>query len=41
METIGVSEHVKERLEDIKDGEQHTSFDSVIRTLLHEYDADD
>ena len=34
MPVITVSEYVKEKLDEIKKREQHTSIDSVIRTLL-------
>ena len=34
MPVITVSEYVKEKLDEIKKREQHTSFDSVIRMLL-------
>lgn len=36
--TIQVSDAVKERLDAIKDAEGHTSYDSVVRTLLGAYD---
>jgi len=38
MPTIDVSEFVKGGLDDIKDAEAHRSYDSVIRTLIREYD---
>jgi len=34
MPVINVSEYVKRKLDRIKEEEQHTSYDSVIRTLL-------
>lgn len=34
METIGVSEPVKEKLEELKESDDHTSYDSLIRELL-------
>jgi len=34
MPFVRISERMKERLEDIKKSEQHTSFDSVIRSLV-------
>lgn len=37
--TIGVSDHVKTELDRIKEAEEHTSYDSVVRTLLKEYDG--
>jgi len=36
MPLINVSDYVKKKLDQIKDEEQHTSYDSVIRTLLLE-----
>jgi len=36
MPTIAVSDWVKDKLDEIKDREQHTSLDSVIRTLILE-----
>lgn len=36
--TIQVSDTVKESLDEIKQREEHTSYDSVIRTLVREYD---
>lgn len=36
--TIQVSDDVKETLDSIKKREEHTSYDSVIRTLVREYD---
>jgi len=38
MPTIHVSETVKEDLDAIKDGEGHSSYDSVVRSLLYEAD---
>ena len=35
-ESLKVSKNVKEKLDDIKDDDEHASYDSVIRTLLHE-----
>lgn len=40
MPTVAVSETVKEELETIKDDEEHTSYDSVIRVLLSEYEQE-
>ena len=37
MAQVPVSEYVKSELDDIKEREDHTSYDSVIRTLLGEY----
>ena len=34
MPVVTVSEYVKEKLDEIKKREQHTSIDSVIRMLL-------
>ncbi|SEH16093.1 hypothetical protein SAMN04487967_2426 [Natronorubrum sediminis] len=36
MPTIKVQEWTKKRLEEIKDEEDHTSLDSVIKSLLKE-----
>lgn len=36
---IEVSDHVHEELKRIRDEEQHTSYDSVIRTLLGNYET--
>lgn len=38
MPTIQVSEYVKEELDDIKEMEEHTSYDSVVRSLLGNYE---
>jgi len=40
MPTIDVSEYVKEGLDAVKDAEQHRSYDSVLRTLLHDYNGE-
>lgn len=36
MPTVKVKEWTKEQLEDIKEDEDHTSMDSVIKSLLKE-----
>lgn len=36
MPTIKVNDWTKEQLEDIKEEEEHSSFDSVIKSLLKE-----
>jgi hypothetical protein len=36
MPTIKIQEWTKERLEEIKEEEDHTSYDSVIKSLLKE-----
>jgi len=36
---IRVSEHVKKALDEIKVEDQHTSYDSVIRSLLKNSEA--
>ena len=36
MPTIKVHDWTKEHLEDIKEEEEHSSFDSVIKSLLKE-----
>lgn len=38
MPVIDVSEYVKNELDDVKDAEEHKSYDSAIRALLAEYD---
>ena len=38
MPMIRVQDWTKEKLEDIKEEEDHTSLDSVIKTLLKERD---
>lgn len=38
MPTVDISEFVKAELDRIKDAEEHRSYDSVIRTLLREYE---
>jgi len=40
METIGVSGYVKRQLDELKEAEEHRSYDSAIRTLLSDYDGD-
>ena len=35
MKTVGVSNHVKEKLDNIKKRNGHTSLDSVMRYLLN------
>lgn len=39
MPHITVSEHVKSELDGIKESEEHTSYDSVVRVLLGNYEA--
>lgn len=41
MKTIGVSDWVKKKLEGIKEREEHTSLDSVIRVLILERKIDE
>jgi len=38
--TIQVSGHVKAELDELKEQEEHTSYDSVHRALLHDYNND-
>lgn len=38
MPAVEVSEYVYDELESMKNDEEHKSFDSVIRTLLGNYD---
>jgi len=40
MPTIKVGEWTKNELEEIKDEQDHTSLDSVIKSLLKEYESD-
>jgi len=40
MPTIKVNEWTKEQLEEIKNDEDHSSFDSVIKSLLKERDTE-
>jgi predicted CopG family antitoxin len=40
MPTIKVNDWTKDQLEDIKEEEDHSSFDSVIKSLLKERDRD-
>ena len=35
MPMIDVSQYVKDILDNVKEGEQHKSYDSVIRSLLY------
>lgn len=35
-QAISVSDHVYDTLQDIKDEKQHTTFDSVLREVLHD-----
>lgn len=37
MPTINVTEYTKDELDRIKDAEQHTSYDSVVRALVGNY----
>lgn len=37
MPVIDVSEYVKNELDDVKEAEEHKSYDSVLRALLGEY----
>jgi len=39
MATVPVTDHVKERLDQLKEGEEHTSYDSLVRSMLREYDG--
>jgi hypothetical protein len=40
MPTIKVNDWTKEQLEEIKENEDHSSFDSVIKSLLKERDRE-
>ena len=39
--TIQVSDYVKEKLDEVKEVEEHTSMDSTVRALLQEYEIDE
>lgn len=39
MAQIQVSDYVKSELDRVKAAEEHTSYDSVIRVLVGNYDA--
>jgi len=38
MPTVQVSDHVKHQLDELKQAEEHTSYDSAIRVLLENYE---
>lgn len=38
-ESIKLSSHIKNKLLAIKDTDEHTSMDSVIRSLIHDSEA--
>lgn len=38
MKSIKVSEQMHQKLSELKDDEGHTSYDSVIRALVREYE---
>jgi hypothetical protein len=40
MPTIKVNKWTKEQLEEVKEHEDHSSFDSVIKSLLKERDTE-
>ena len=40
MPTVKVSDHVKNQLEEIKNKEGHSSYDSAIRVMLMAYEVD-
>lgn len=40
MPTISVSGFVKRRLDEIKEEEDHTSYDSVLRVLVMEHEQE-
>jgi hypothetical protein len=40
MPTIKVHNWTKEQLDDIKEEEEHSSYDSVIKSLLKERDSE-
>lgn len=37
MPLVKVSNYIKEKLEDIKKNEEHTSIDSVVRSLVEKH----
>lgn len=39
MPTIKVSEWTKSRLDDVEEEEEHTSYDSVIKSLLNSHES--
>ncbi|MDL0145561.1 hypothetical protein PNP83_11140 [Halobacterium salinarum] len=42
MPTIKINEWTKEQLEEIKEDEEHSSFDSVVKSLIYRlYEEDD
>lgn len=41
MATVPVTDTVKDRLEELKDKEEHTSYDSLVRSMLREYSPED
>lgn len=40
MPTIKVNDWTKDELDDIKDEEEHSSYDSVIKSLLKERESE-
>jgi len=40
MATVPVTDHVKGRLEKLKESEEHTSYDSLLRGMLSDYEDD-
>jgi len=41
MTQVKLSEYVKDELDRIKEVEDHTTYDSVVRSLINAYDIDD
>ena len=37
MPTVKIKDWTKEKLDDIKEEEEHSSYDSVIKSLIKEY----
>lgn len=41
MTQVKLSKYVKDELDRIKELEDHTTYDSVVRSLINAYDIDD
>jgi hypothetical protein len=39
MPTVKIKDWTKEELDDIKEEEEHSSYDSVIKSLIKEYEG--
>lgn len=40
MATVPVSDYVKEELGELKDKEEHTSYDSLMRSMIRDYEVE-